>query len=228
MIQLEVRPPELFEVEEPFSPLAAGVAEEAPSVGVANQAVERARELVRVPRANEDSRLAVDDELRDAAHVGGDDGQAGGHCLEDRDGKALGPAREDEHIGTGKQLRYVVPLALQPHAAVEAQLPHQLLQRRPIGTIAHDQRLEPVGRQDREGLQQRGRVLGRLQAADRDERRPPRLVASTRCTGDVDRVVDHDGPFGVAGVGGDSAASSVSETQIVAVVSGRMSRSAHR
>ena len=94
--------------------------------------------------------------------------------------------------------------------------------------VADDHRLERPGLEAAERPDEGREVLGRLQPADRDQqRRLPRGHRSRR-RADVHRVRDHDRRVVVAGACRQPASRSRSETQIVAVVSGRISLSATR
>jgi hypothetical protein len=60
---------------------------------ILEEALDRGRQARRVARRDEQTGLAVYDELRDAADARRDDGKAGGHRLEDRERKAFRPGR---------------------------------------------------------------------------------------------------------------------------------------
>ena len=60
---------------------------------VLEEALDRGREARRVARRDEQTGLAVHDELRHAPDARRDDGKAGGHRLEDRERKPFRPGR---------------------------------------------------------------------------------------------------------------------------------------
>jgi hypothetical protein len=65
------------------------------------RSTERIREGVEIERVDEHSRIGWD-ELRRAAHAGGDNRAAGGHCLEHRLAERLDQARLAYDVGCGE------------------------------------------------------------------------------------------------------------------------------
>src|SRR5438046_7721509 len=124
------------EVEAALEPRAARSSEPVAKVAAADKPFQRSCQRVRVGRWNEQSGLLFDDELRHAADVAGDDGEACSHRLENRDGQTLREARANEEIGSGEQLGHVVPRAAEFDAAREAAIPKGAIDRawpRPLG-----------------------------------------------------------------------------------------------
>src|SRR5439155_4760642 len=80
-------------------PFAARGAEPAPQVSVAEEPLECRPQRLRVARLDEEPRLAVDDEVAEAADRGRDDRAGVGHRLEARDAEAL-TARRARHDGS--------------------------------------------------------------------------------------------------------------------------------
>ena len=170
------------------------VAQSMPEPWIGEQPPEGLREPLGICGRDKDPRLAVGDELRHASHPGGDHRQSGGHGLEHGDRHPFRGTREHEHVGSGEQLRHVIPLASQADAPVEPQLLDLGLEPGPVGPLADDQQLARLLRQIRGGSDERQEVLRRLEPADGDE--PWRLAAAV-CPWDgrrIDRVRDHDRP----------------------------------
>ena len=85
-------------------PQASGLAEHTTQGGIARKLLQRPRQSGNVAERHEIAGLAIDDFLARAADVGGDDGQAGQHCLDDRTRHAFAMRGQGEDIG-GPQKR---------------------------------------------------------------------------------------------------------------------------
>jgi hypothetical protein len=159
------------EVEPLLHPGTSGLPEAAAQRRVGEEALDRGGEARRIPRRDDMTRLAVDDDFRDSAHGRRDDREAGGHRLEDRHRKPLGRAGQDEDVGCGQQLGNVVALADELDHAGEAESSHLVFHGRAIRPVANDHGLEARLRQPGERSHERQRVLRRLEAADGDDPR---------------------------------------------------------
>ena len=184
--------PERVHVEALLRAGSPRTSEATPERGIADEVAKRVGELAGLARVDEESRLALDDELGDASDPGGDDGKPGSHRLEHGDGQALRRAREDEHIGPGQQRRHVAPVAGEADLPLEVERPDLLLHEAPVGAVADDQGVVGAGRQPGQGADERQGILGRLQASDRDEEGPSPVELRSGRTFDVDPVRDHD------------------------------------
>ena len=67
--------------------------------GVRQDALERLRERVAILRLDEQSRLPVRDDLRNASDPCGDDGDPVGAGFQENDPERLGARRQAEHLG---------------------------------------------------------------------------------------------------------------------------------
>jgi hypothetical protein len=130
-------------------PRPSGLPQAATQGWVAEQALDRGCEALRIARRNQQSSVSVNHGLGHAADVGGDNGKAGGHRLEDRERKPLGLARKDEEVGCGEQLGNVITLAGELDGGLESEEPNLLLHGGPIRPVADELRLS--------GLQRPGR-----------------------------------------------------------------------
>ncbi len=125
-------------------------------------------------RVDEDRRAAG--RLGQRRGLGGDDGRAAGHRLDDREAEALVERRERERGGAGEQAAQAVR-ALDPpepaHAILEAQACHDLVELVGREPRSADQRegdgLRAARAHDRPRLEQAGEVLARLQVAEEDD-----------------------------------------------------------
>ena len=203
-------------------------AEARTKVGIVDEALERIGEGACVTGGDEHASLAVDDELRHTSDTGGHDWQPCRHRLEDRDGKSLAAARENEDVRRGEDLGNVVALTFEDDRLFDAEALRLSYRGVTVGTVA-DERCTVLAAEERKRAHERDRILRRLEPADRDDRGHPVARASAagatshrcRCgsrTCDVRRTRPRRRP----------AARSDSQTQIVAVVSGRTARSASR
>src|SRR3954452_25545275 len=82
-----------------------------PELRIAEKPLDGLGKRLRICGWNQKSGLSVDDELRDAADVGRNDRQAGGHCLENRDRQPFRPARQHEEISRSEELADVAASA---------------------------------------------------------------------------------------------------------------------
>jgi hypothetical protein len=188
--------PEGVEIEGLLRARTTGGSEAAPERRLGDETSERRSERVRVAWLDQQPSLAVGDLLGHAAHAGCDHREARRHCLQDRDGKALGHARENEHVRGGKQLGNVAALPGEADGAGESQSLDLLLQSRAVWPVADDHGLERVGPEIAESADEGREVLRRLQPADRQDQRPLPLDRSrTRCALHVHRIRDHDRPL---------------------------------
>jgi O-antigen ligase len=198
-----VRSADRVEVEALAHPRATGFAEASSQRGVVEQPADGGREQVWVSRRDEQAGLTVDHQLRNAAHAGRDDGQAGRHRLEDGERQALGATGQHEDVRPGEQRPDVPPVAEHPDArakpeALELEL--DCAAERPIAhEVGLEGRLEAAERTD-----ERQRVLGGLQPADPDD--PGRIVGTLGGSGrsEIDAVWDHDGRVRIADPGRDA------------------------
>src|SRR5688572_16201095 len=143
-------------------PDPSGFAEAAAQDRVLEQALDRGRKTLRIAGRNEQPRVSIDYDLRHAADVRGDNREAGGHRLEDRDWKPLGVAREDEDVGRAEQLRDLIPLPEELDGGLEFEAPYFLLDGGPVGPVADEHGLERTSPQCSECTNERDGVLWRL------------------------------------------------------------------
>ena len=190
-----MRFPESFEIESLTSAFASGVAHSPPELGILDEGVERGGEAFRVTRFDEKAGLALDDELGDAADMGSDHRQSGGHRLEHRDRQTFRGAREHEDVRAGEQLPDVLAFSEQDHALADPERFDRGFQLGSIGSVADDRGIEGVPRQQREGPHERQEVLWRFQPSDGDDEGTRAFAPRRRSPVDVDRVRDHDCRF---------------------------------
>jgi hypothetical protein len=81
------------EIEGFLEPRSAGGPEATAQGRILEEALDRSREARRIARRDEQTGLAVDDDLGYTAYARRDDGKSDGHRLEDRERKAFRPAR---------------------------------------------------------------------------------------------------------------------------------------
>jgi hypothetical protein len=86
---------------------------------------------------------AVVDDLGQAADVGRDDRDLGAHRLERDEPEALGPARQQEHVGERQQLVHHFLVAEEQHVTLDAEIARELLGPRFLGTVADHHELRP-------------------------------------------------------------------------------------
>ena len=127
----------------------------------------------------------------------------------------------------GEDVGNVVSLTFEDDRLVEAEPSRLGHGGGALGTIS-DERGTVLTAHERKRPHERDRVLRRLEATDRDDHGHPIARKSARARLRLDTGVDHERATCVAGAGGKAARRSDSQTQIVAVVSGRTARSASR
>jgi O-antigen ligase len=182
------------------NPLSAVRPESAAKRPIGKEALERGREPNGVPRRHEQTRVTLLDHLRHAADRRGDHRQRRGHRLEDRERQPFRGARQDEDVGPGEQVRHVAAVPGEHDGAFQAESTDLRLESRPVGPLPDDhsrEALPKTAKRTREGE----RILGRLQAADGQERR--RGAGGARWDWSVrsHTVPDHDRSRRVAGPG---------------------------
>ena len=99
------------QVEALSRPLEPRGPEPAPQLGVVEQAVERRRQRVGVAGWDEQAGLAVDDELADAADVGGDDGRPAAIASRIEIGPPSERLDKHEDVGARQQVGHVAARA---------------------------------------------------------------------------------------------------------------------
>ena len=139
---------------------------------------------------------------RDAADVGGHHRQPGRHRLEDRERRALRPARQHEHVGARQERRNVVAIPEQRDPLAEPVRSQLLLHARLVATAADEGERVAASAERRQRAHQRQRVLGRGEPADGHDPRWVAVEPGARRALDVDRVGDDDGSLGAAGLRG--------------------------
>lgn len=135
-----------------FDTRSSGRSEPLTERGVVEEARERSGELLGITRRDEQSRLSVDHELRQPSHTGRHDRKAGRHGFQNRNGRGFRSARENENVGGGKNLRDVLALSGEVDGSGQPESPKLGLDRRPIGSVAHDERLKRPSTQLRESV----------------------------------------------------------------------------
>src|SRR5262249_22660267 len=103
-----------------------------------------------------------------AADAGGDDGQAAGHGLQERQGDALGARGQDEQAGPWQQGRHVADGAEEADVSAQGEVVCQPLRVGAAGAVTGDLEAEvgAAGRGQGGRLQEGGDVLFRGQAGD--------------------------------------------------------------
>jgi O-Antigen ligase len=196
-------PPERRNVE-PFShPRVSRLPQPAAEGRVFQEACDRRSKARRISGRDQQPRLAVADGLGHAADAGGDDRQAGGHCLEDRERESFGPAGKDEEIRPREQFGNVKPRAGELDHLLETEAPNLRFDRRPIGPRADDDSLEAPRRQPRKRAHERQGILGRLETAHGHDPRGWTVAAPVRRGARVNTVVNDDGRLLVTRAGRD-------------------------
>lgn len=203
-IELEMGIEKRLESEVRFDPRSPSRSEPLTEVGVVEEARDRGSELLRITWRDEQSGLSLDHELWQPSHTWSHDRKAGRHGFQNRDRKGFRSARENEDIRSGKNLRHVLALSGEVDGSGQPESPKLGLDGRPIRPVPYDERLKPPTTQLCEGANERERVLGRLQAPNRDDPGWMRPVTGDRTRGGVDPVVDHDRRRLVASSGGNS------------------------
>ncbi len=99
------------------------------------------RERLQVAQGAEVARLAVHDELRQAAHVAGHHGHLAGHRFQGRQPERFRPARHEEDIRDRENLLDRVLLAEKAHIVVHAKLAGLALRGHAVRPIAYQQQL---------------------------------------------------------------------------------------
>ena len=171
--------------------------------GVIEEPLDRGGELGRDTGRDEQSRLALDYELRQPTHPGCHHGKTGRHRLQDRNRKAFRKGREDEDMRGGKDLRDVVAASGQVNDSRQGETLYLRLDRRSIRSVAYYERTERPLPQLRQATDEAEHILRRLEAADRHDLGWIRSGTSDRTSGDVDPISDHDSPALIAGAGGE-------------------------
>jgi len=199
-----MRPLERREVEPFPHPGVARPPEAAAEGSVFEEALDRGSEARRVPGRDEQSGLAVDDGLGDAADGGRDDRKAGCHGLEDGHRKSLRGAGQDKDVSAGEELRNVMARAGEHDRSLETEAANLGFDERPVGPGADEDRLEASLGEPAEGPRQRESVLGHSEPAHGDDPRragigPPRRGRGPR----FDTVVDDHRVMLGAGTGRD-------------------------
>ena len=81
----------------------------------------RVRHRTGIPRRDQESCLAIDDRLGDAADIGGDDRDTLAHCLEDHQRQALDLRCKHENVGGSEQLPRLGERSREEHGTGEPQ-----------------------------------------------------------------------------------------------------------
>ena len=226
MVELHVSPAELGEVEGVLGAAAPCGTELLPELAIVEETAEGVGERSRVAGRDEHPGLAVDDELGEPADVRRDHRQLGRHRLEHRDRQPSERSRARRRR-SGEEVRHVAPLARRA-VAVLGPKPLDLGRDRRDRAVPHQQSPERsigIAASARTSVEE---VLGRLQPPDRDpsDRRRSWRDRGAAATSTALWITTLRSGLHVRA--SSPAASSCSETQIVTVVSGDISRSETR
>ncbi len=165
---------------------------------VVEQGLEGSCESRRLAGRHEQPCLPVEHELGQPADMRRDHRQAGRHRLEHGHWKPLGARGEHEDMRGGEDLCDVVAFPRDLDDARQPEAANLGLDLRPIGPVADDDCPERATLHAREGPNERGDVLRRLQPPDGHDRGRLRSRGRDEVVARVDCVPDHDGAVRVA------------------------------
>jgi hypothetical protein len=159
---------------------------------VCEETLDRLAQGCRIARRHEHARLPFDYELRYATDVRGDNRHGGSHRFQNRERQALGACREHEDVGCGEELADVAALAQDADRRLDPEASYFVFDNGSIRAITDEKCLKLRFTDHCERPDEGHRVLGRLEASNRDDATMIALAFADVSSQWFNTIADHD------------------------------------